>query len=317
MPGFTTHYLFGLNYYKNLTDAAQKELIRSRHGVYSLGLQGPDVFFYYLPSYVLHDKNIGAVAHSRKTGLFLHSLIDSRGLFTDPVQADTAQAYVMGFLGHYLLDCTCHPYVYFRTHYRGDVPGYFGKHVNLETAVDTILLEHEKGMPPSRFHQEDTLRLTWAEQRAAASVLHYAYSRTYPELGIHYPTMLLAIRSLQWGVKKLRDPSGNKKKYIRRIEAVCPGYPILSPMTAADRPPAYSDPLNTKRQKWFNPFEEGQVSNASFYDLMETASREYTRIMELLCRMYQTAQDAPAERELYRAIAKRLGNRSYHSGLSL
>ena len=51
MPGFTTHYLFGLNTYKHLDDIEIKKHIHENHAAYSLGLQGPDVFFYFLPWY--------------------------------------------------------------------------------------------------------------------------------------------------------------------------------------------------------------------------------------------------------------------------
>ena len=51
MPGFTTHYLFGVNAYKDLKNTPLKKNICGNHAAYSLGLQGPDLFFYYLTPY--------------------------------------------------------------------------------------------------------------------------------------------------------------------------------------------------------------------------------------------------------------------------
>ena len=48
MPGFTTHYLFGLNTWKKLDNIPLKQVIQNNHAAYSLGLQGPDLFFYFL-----------------------------------------------------------------------------------------------------------------------------------------------------------------------------------------------------------------------------------------------------------------------------
>lgn len=56
MPGFTTHYLFGVDACRRLTSTSMHNMIRRDHSAYALGLQGPDLFFYYLPSYLMHRK---------------------------------------------------------------------------------------------------------------------------------------------------------------------------------------------------------------------------------------------------------------------
>lgn len=70
MPGFTTHYLFGVDACRRLTSTSMHNMIRRDHSAYALGLQGPDLFFYYLPSYLMHRKNIGDLAHRKDTGQF-------------------------------------------------------------------------------------------------------------------------------------------------------------------------------------------------------------------------------------------------------
>ena len=54
MPGFTTHYLFGVDACRRLTSTSMHNMIRRDHSAYALGLQGPDLFFYSLPSYLMH-----------------------------------------------------------------------------------------------------------------------------------------------------------------------------------------------------------------------------------------------------------------------
>ena len=70
MPGFVTHYLFGVNVFQGLPNGSIKNNLRKNHAAFALGLQGPDVFFYYLPSYLLHQKNLGALAHDHATDRF-------------------------------------------------------------------------------------------------------------------------------------------------------------------------------------------------------------------------------------------------------
>ena len=95
----------------------KKDLYYNR-AAYGLGLQEPDIFFYYLPSYVLEGHNIGALAHVRETSAFFQGLIESRNQFSSRTDLNIAEAYLIGFLGHYTLDTICHPYIYAMTHYK-------------------------------------------------------------------------------------------------------------------------------------------------------------------------------------------------------
>ena len=61
MPGFVTHYLFGEEIYHQLKCNFQKKNLFYNRSAYAFGLQGPDLFFYYLPSYALHRHNLGAL----------------------------------------------------------------------------------------------------------------------------------------------------------------------------------------------------------------------------------------------------------------
>ena len=47
MPGYVTHYIFGRDIYDHLKDSLLKQNLYINRAVYSLGQQGPDIFFYY------------------------------------------------------------------------------------------------------------------------------------------------------------------------------------------------------------------------------------------------------------------------------
>lgn len=150
MPGFTTHYLFGVDACRRLTSTSMHNMIRRDHSAYALGLQGPDLFFYYLPSYLMHRKKIGDLAHRKDTGQFFANLLQSRKLFAGKKHSlSIADAYICGFMGHYTLDCTIHPYVYAFTGYNAQTPPsnteYFGQHAYFETELDSELL-YEKSI---------------------------------------------------------------------------------------------------------------------------------------------------------------------------
>lgn len=317
MPGFTTHYLFGINTYKALKNDPLKKVIFDNHAAYSLGLQGPDVFFYYLPSYIIHENNIGSVAHIEDTGKFLSHLIESRKLFPDKKESEIAQAYIMGFIGHYLLDVNCHPYVYFRTHFQAKTPDYHGRHMNLEADIDAELLSFYKNKLPSGFRQESTILLTRLQLRTIATILYYVYSMTYPELKITYTAMRLAIRSMQAGVRLLHDPHGKKKVLTRRLETLTLGYPMLSSMMASDYLHFYADPLNILHREWHNPWNPKQTSSKSVLDLMEESQKAYTKILRRLYRLFMTENHSEAAFLRLAHILNILGSYSYHSGLKV
>lgn len=317
MPGFTTHYLFGVNAYHSMKNDTIKKNIFDHHAAFSLGLQGPDIFFYFLPSYFIHGKNIGSIAHNEATGKFLSNLIESRNLFPDKEEAAIAQAYIMGFLGHYILDCRCHPYIYWRTHYREDNPAYYGDHMNLETDIDTELLSFYKKKRPSAFRKESTILLTRPELRTITTILYYVYAVTYPEQTVNCTIMRLAIRSMQLGTWLLHDRRGQKKALFRKLEAVTTGYPVLSPMVASDYLQFYADPLNLLHRQWRNPWNENLVSQDSFFDLMDMAQKEYTELLPRLYRLFLTKKHSDAAKLRLIKILDSLGNQSYHSGLEL
>lgn len=315
MPGFTTHYLFGINTYKSLKNDFLKKIIFDHHAAFSLGLQGPDIFFYYLPSYAIHENNIGSVAHTEDTGKFLSYLIQSKNLFPNKKEAEIAEAYILGFIGHYLLDRHCHPYVYYRSHFQGKTPEYYGCHMNLEVDIDTELLNFYKNKLPSEFRQESTIMMTRLEVRTIATILYYVYSMTYPDLKITYTGMRLAIRSIQAGTKFLYDPHGKKKVLTRKLETLTIGYPLLSPMMASDYLHFYHDPLNVLHQEWHNPWNSQLRSTASFIDLMEAAQQEYQILLPRLHRLYTSRRHSEATKLRLQNILKDLGSCSYHTGL--
>lgn len=315
MPGFTTHYLFGLNTYKQLDHTSLKSTIHDNHTAYSLGLQGPDVFFYFLPSYTIHRNNIGAVAHTDKTGEFLRHLINSRKLFSNPKERRIAEAYIAGFLGHYTLDTHCHPYVYWKTEFKEKNGRYHGNHMGLETDIDTELLQFYKHRLPSSFRQDDTIRLSRLQFRTIASILHYVYGKTYPRLGILYVTICAAIRSMQLGVKWLHDPSGKKKAIGGKLETMILGYPLLSTLIPSDTLTSHIDPLNILHQPWENPWDKSHISTDSFFDLMDKSQENYLEILADLTRLFEAPLHTSKEQKMTKFLLDKLGNNSYHSGL--
>lgn len=316
MPGFTTHYLFGQQTYQLLQPSTLKRTIQKYHTVFSLGLQGPDIFFYDILSFLSAKKNPGSVAHTADTKEFLQYLLESPKIFPDKHHLQIAHAYILGFIGHYLLDTKCHPYIYAMTHYNKKPKGYIGLHICLETDIDTVLLQHYLHKKNSEFHQNETIALSKEQRFVISSLLYYAFSKAYPGLGITRHRILQAVFAMQLWTKLLYDPTGKKKKFLRRLETWIPGYPIISPLVPSDSFIFHKDPCNRRHILWQNPWEAELESTESFFELFESSKVKYAQILNLIARFFSMKHSAKEEAKAISKLLDLLGNRCYHSGLS-
>lgn len=314
MPGFVTHYIFGREAYRKLSPGSQKENLYRHRAAYGLGLQGPDIFFYYLPSYALHGHNIGALAHAEGTNAFFCGLLRSCMRFTGD-NRQIAEAYLEGFLGHYILDTVCHPYIYAMTPYDRKASDYFSHHAYLETEIDTEFLDSKLHRQPKNFRQADTIALTHRQKKVIAAMLYDAYRYAYPDLKLHKITMYLGIFSMQLGLRILRDGSGQKKVLFRFLERLFPGYPVFSPLIASDTLFFRTDPLNLRHADWSNPWDSSLRSSESFPELYDKSMQIYLDRLEKLYAVVRTEQTSGSREELVRDFLSVYGNRSFHSGL--
>lgn len=316
MPGFTTHYLFGTDLYHKLTSGRIRQNLKQNHAAFALGLQGPDLFFYYLPLYLLPQENLGALAHHKNTGTFFSNLLQSRNLFAgNKCALDIADAYITGFIGHYTLDCTIHPYIYAFTGYPADNPPsnteYFGQHAYLEIEIDKELLFLKKHLAPSRFRQSITIHLNRRQHNVIVKMLAYAYKNTYPDILTGKLLIGGAPLGMRLGVHSLRDPSGQKKVLARALERLFPGKAYLSPLIASDKYHFIADPFNHRHRQWTHPWNK-KTSDASFDELYENALNHYYRRVQ---NFYRLKREGFSGSGLNKFLEE-YGNLSFLSGLS-
>jgi hypothetical protein len=315
MPGFVTHYIFGKETCHHITNITLQENISQHQAVYNLGLQGPDLFFYYLPCYVLHIQNLGSLAHKQRTGKFFQELVKSCQRISNRQEHAIATAYVAGFLGHYTLDTICHPYIYAMTHYNRNDKAYFSRHAYLETDIDTALLDEHLHKKPSAFHAWDTLDLSYREKKVVSQLLYDAYHRTYPQLIITPFTMRTGIFSLQFGMHLLHDNSGQKKVLVRFTEKHFLGYPVFSPLIPSDELIFRTDPMNLRHATWKNPWDASLQSDESFPELYQKAMVLYLKRLKKLAALNAKPNDSAEYTIALNNLLADYGDLSFHSGL--
>lgn len=129
MPSLYAHHRFGVQLLPGLPADVRRPIQRFR-GLFDLGLQGPDFFFYH--SYLKRTPivDLGSALHNQTGREFFARCCQ----LVRHAPAEEAFAYLYGLLAHYCLDSTCHPYIYAHTG-----PGSI-VHSVLETEFDRHLL---------------------------------------------------------------------------------------------------------------------------------------------------------------------------------
>ncbi len=205
MPTTYAHYRFGTEVYKSLPRDIRKS-IHPYTGLYCIGLHGPDVFFYYKALEHNAVNASGYAMHARPGREFFERAEDIvRGIPSE----DTAptMAYLYGFLCHFALDSTCHPYV---ERMARETPL---SHNAIESEFDRLLMAAD-GFDPLRYRPGRHLRASRFHARVIA--------RLFP--GITEAQVLRSIRSQRRDVALLA-PRGPllRKVVIRLMELLhCP-----------------------------------------------------------------------------------------------
>lgn len=308
MPGFAVHYLFGEELLKDYDNNYVKKCINRHQEVYNMGLQGPDLFFYFFLSPVLYKRNIGSIMHTKDVGAFKSNFIKSIKDMEDKDKRMIAISYFAGFLGHCTLDKICHPYVYAVTDYEHKGKDYFSKHVDLETDIDSMYISKYKDMDLYYFRREETLNISNVEIEVLAEVFVRAFKKTYANVKLSKKRMELVINIFKQSSTIFNDKHGIKKSLVGFLEKIILKRKVISPMFIVEKHiQNEKDVLNKEKQKWYNPWEKDTIRNESFPELFKYALKEYSFVLDELNNYLVNGNED--------VLKRTIENISLHSGL--
>ena len=322
MPGFTTHYIFGMKAYNDMPFTPLKHTIAKYRWLYQLGLQGPDMFFYNIPILRHRDyRNVGSYMHEHKVNAFFECCLRRIGTIRSRQQQEEAISYLAGFINHYIADSICHPYVYGRIGYPVDAPTsmHHGMHAHLENELDAILLWKYKKKKPSEFNQTATICLNGQEIQFISHFLASCINETYYPITYRNnfqvtPAMVhRSIWALRFGCRRLSDKNGKKKFGIAQVESIFVNHPVASAKMVTDSVTDYRSSCNLNHEAWGNPWDPTRVSTASFVDLFHETLDKCSRVYALLNSA--VTDNMPLDKQDLSPLLAELGNESYHSGL--
>ncbi len=152
MPSVYAHFRFGDQAAKTLPEPLQRSILRFPQ-LFSLGVHGPDFFFFYQPLFKTQMGSLGGWFHNLTGREFFQRAV----LHLKDSPSEGATVYLYGVLCHYALDSACHPLIVAAT--AGKAPG----HTELETEFDRVLLTRDGKVPAYRQNLGKRLKLTWGE----------------------------------------------------------------------------------------------------------------------------------------------------------
>ena len=107
MPSTYAHRRFGADVLVQLPRELREKITPYRP-LYDMGLHGPDLMFYYRALQSNPVNRLGNAMHEQPGRVFFTR---ARGVVNTARNKNAALAYALGFVCHFALDSTCHPYV--------------------------------------------------------------------------------------------------------------------------------------------------------------------------------------------------------------
>lgn len=147
MPSMYAHYAFGGKVFKTLPKSL-REIIKNHKELYLIGLQGPDILFYYRPLGKNRVNSYGYGMHDKPASEFFAPAAEyCKGCGKDEAMI----AYLLGFICHFALDSTCHGYIEKKIETDGVC------HTQIEVEFDRYLME-AAGFDPLRYRTSKSIK---------------------------------------------------------------------------------------------------------------------------------------------------------------
>lgn len=291
MPDPTVHVSFGREVLASLPEEVRDFIMPVP---YTFALFGPDVWFLYKP-FGRHESR-GRRMHTTKPGLFLMSLFRRAAVSACPAEMFS---YLAGFMCHYALDSTAHPYIIYLTAEKYVFPR---SHMSLEHALDAAVMRRDGfwgAKHPVTDNYFPRLRLPDSMQADLDAV----YESVYGWTGC-WADMNRACMRYRACFRIMEHPRGFAARLTRLT-----GIPVLRSLMYSESFFHDRDPENEEHRTWRHPFDSTLISEESFPELREKARRFAVQIITASYRLlrYEEGSDE--------SLATLVGDRSYLSGL--
>lgn len=178
MPASYAHLTFGRRVRNALSEGGLKKIIENYIDLFEIGLQGPDILFFYHPLGHHPINRMGHTLHEETGASFLNRPVCRAA-------DDAGLAYLLGFVCHFTLDSECHTLVEYYMKRTGK------GHSDLETDLERALLA-QAGLNP----RKTTPAAYLVNTKSNAAVIAPFYNTEEKQIKTALSTMKLVGRAL-------------------------------------------------------------------------------------------------------------------------
>lgn len=276
MPAAVTHSILAgkvLEYIKSHTSLKVDEKI------FFYGAQGPDFLFTH--RFLPWQKGANLREYANK----IHNADPNKTLmymkeFVMEKKSRKAVSYFLGFVCHYSLDSTAHPYIEYLTDMQvsnDDTQSEKVFHCESEAVLDTIVYYKETGKLASSLDMSMFFDHNNDDKSIIAEIYKYIIQKTFDE---EIDTQLLeqAITDSKQLFRYLNDKSGAKKLIMGRLEKNKKRN--LSCYLVPNKIKNHVDYANMDEEMWVD--RHGNERNENFFDLLKIAEDKANDIISNL-----------------------------------
>lgn len=306
MPSMLTHRVMGDDALRGLDrECLVMRSIDRCFEEYSIGTQGPDVFFFYAawpwmnPQKAYKVGRYGSLLHKEKTRMMFEIMARQCRETRDQARI----SYTAGVLLHWAMDSIGHPYIYNRT---GVGPSSHRMHRFLESQIDRGIIEWKniniQVFKPYRIvdYRQDT-HVPMYQLYSAALMTLWGEKLTEHD-------MYRSVADFSSLEKVLYDQYGNKMRNVRTFEAITHLNGSASSMIIPGSLDPLWDAMNEDHRLWRHP-QTGEPHHESFQELFGQA----VQLGRSLLRSLDEYLEGKAELE---SLSSQItGN--FHTGLSV
>ncbi len=275
MPALIVHDTFGRDIYDQLFTLIGGS--RDEAQAFLLGNQGPDPLFYAVANgRITRAHRLGSIMHKEQPSALLAEF--RRAVEALPKhQRAVGRAYALGFLCHYELDSTVHPFVYAQQYAICDagVPGLerangHDVHALIEREFDELALTVKRETTIATFNPAKEILRASNQVLEAVSTMYDRVAAEVYDWRLPHNAFGASVKAYRHIQQMLYSPNSVKRVVLDGLESLVRPYSFLNAMSHRNHELTSSEFGNDERRPWSNPYT-GETSSESFWDLYDRA----------------------------------------------
>ncbi|MBE6153667.1 MAG: hypothetical protein E7166_05540 [Firmicutes bacterium] len=314
MPSTVTHAYFAIDVIDKLDNKTKKILNNNIANIKTFGQGSDPLYFYYLALPII-GKNVRntypRLIHDTNTKDFFITLIDE--IKTKKLEYDSQIISMLyGFICHYTLDSTIHPYIIYKTGiYDKDKPEtykYRSLHLDMELYLDGYMIFQREKMPIQNFKlhefcfEKNNISIKTKEVLDAVFKKVYNidnYSKYYLKAIKHTKEINRFFRYDKYGIKKVGYIILDMllpKKQLKKEQ--------LSYHIDYRKKMHY---LNNEKNEWNHPMDEYETYTYSFIELYHIALDKAVKIIDKVNAVLYDNEDLKILDKTFKNISHKTG----------